>query len=187
LTNKGKYLSRNPLKRFLLTRFLARSRALVGVEAVSVLDVGSGEGLFWEDYVPPKLVALDIRHEALIEGRTRTGALAVEGSVFSLPFDDGSFDLVTAIEVLEHLVDPAAALDEIRRVTRGRLVASVPWEPFFSLATMAGSGKHVRRLGREPEHIQAFGPDVVRALLAERFAGVEVVTCFPWILAHAHI
>ncbi len=150
-----------------------------------MLDVGSGEGLFWEAYVPAKLVAVDVRHQALIEGRTRIGAMAINGNIFALPFREGTFDLVTAIEILEHLMDPAAALDEIRRVARDRVVVSVPWEPFFSISTILGSGKHIRRLGREPEHVQAFGPGDLENLLSERFSTVEVETCFPWILAHA--
>jgi putative flippase GtrA len=45
-----------------------------------------------------------------------------------LPFADGAFDLVTTLDVLEHIDDDVAALAEVRRVLRprGLLLAAVP-------------------------------------------------------------
>jgi len=64
----------------------------------------------------------------------------VQGSVLDLPFEDGSFDNVVAMEVLEHVTDPHRAFQEIRRVLKsdGRLVISVPsetwlWEKIWHL------------------------------------------------------
>ena len=52
------------------------------------------------------------------------------GSILALPFDAGSFDLITANMVFEHLDDPGAALHEIYRVLRpgGRLIFHTPNE-----------------------------------------------------------
>jgi SAM-dependent methyltransferase len=51
---------------------------------------------------------------------------AVTADVIALPFRDGSFDVVAAAFVLNHLPDPAAGLAELRRVTRagGAVLAS---------------------------------------------------------------
>ena len=47
-----------------------------------------------------------------------------QANVYDLPFSDGSFDVVFAHQVLQHLVDPVAALRELRRVLRvGGLLA----------------------------------------------------------------
>ena len=48
-----------------------------------------------------------------------------------LPFETGSFDLVTILDVLEHIQDDVAMLAEIRRLLRpgGRMVATVPAFP----------------------------------------------------------
>ncbi len=40
------------------------------------------------------------------------------GDVYALDFDDASFDVVHAHQVLQHLQDPVAALRELRRVLR---------------------------------------------------------------------
>lgn len=42
----------------------------------------------------------------------------MEGDVYDLPFEDGSFDFVHAHQVLQHLSDPLSALREMRRVAR---------------------------------------------------------------------
>lgn len=46
-----------------------------------------------------------------------------------LPFDDDTWEAIVCLEVLEHTVDPFAALREIRRVLKpgGLLLASAPW------------------------------------------------------------
>ena len=49
------------------------------------------------------------------------------GDATTLPFPDDSFDLVLAIEVLEHVPGPEAALSELARVCSGTFVASVPF------------------------------------------------------------
>ena len=48
------------------------------------------------------------------------------GDIYELPFDDGAFELVTAFEVIEHLLRPQKALDEIARVCSGCVVITVP-------------------------------------------------------------
>lgn len=50
----------------------------------------------------------------------------VHGYAEKLPFEDGSFDVVLCIQVLEHVDDPAAVVRELRRVTTpgGRVLAS---------------------------------------------------------------
>lgn len=183
MTNKGKYETTNPVKRYLLNRFLSRVRAEVTGLPGSVLDVGIGEGLFWQDGDSSRVFGIDIRHGALVEAAQRTQARVACGSALALPFDDDTFDVVTAIEILEHLMEPLNAVSEISRVTKGSAVISVPWEPWFSLLVLAGTGSHPRRLGREPEHVQAFGPKSLADTLACRFSTVDVRPCFPWLVA----
>lgn len=184
MSNFGKYQTRNPLKRALLERFLRRARADVPDNPeLSILDVGTGEGLFWDSSERDSVVGVDIRHEALKVAAERGIIRPVLASADRLPFSSGSFDFVVAIEILEHLSDPEPAIAEIARVARHGGLITVPWEPWFSLMVLAGTGQHVRRLGREPEHVQAFGPGQLTALLQPHFAVVSVGTCLPWLVA----
>ncbi len=100
---------------------------------MEILDVGCGPGTITADLarlVPEgRVVGLDRSVEVLELARAeRPSGLNLdyeEGDVYRLPFDPGSFDLVHAHQVLQHLADPVAALAEMRRVCRpGGLVAA---------------------------------------------------------------
>jgi 2-polyprenyl-3-methyl-5-hydroxy-6-metoxy-1,4-benzoquinol methylase len=95
---------------------------------------------------------------------------------------DRSADIVTCLEVLEHLEAPEPAIEELARICRGACVVSVPWEPFFRLGNL-GRGKDVRRWGNNPEHVQQFRPASLNRLLRRSFAEVTVRPCLPWLIA----
>ena len=61
----------------------------------------------------------------------RSGASAVGALITSLPFADASFDLVCALDIVEHVDDDAAALEELSRVARpgAAVLLSVPLHP----------------------------------------------------------
>ena len=117
------------------------------------------------------------------EGRHRQPSPTV-GDAGMLPFPDSCADLVTCIELLEHLPTFRPAVGELARITRGRCVVSVPWEPWFRLGNL-GRGKNVKRLGNDPEHVQAFTPARLRKALGHEFNQVRVIKSFPWLIAEA--
>ena len=92
-----------------------------------VLDVGAGTGVSTEDLGRSGAFAVgaDLSVGMLRAGR-RTGRTVplVAGDALHLPFPDASFDAVTISFALRNVVDAAAALRELGRVTRtgGRLV-----------------------------------------------------------------
>ena len=59
------------------------------------------------------------------------------------------------------------AVDELARITRGRCVVSVPWEPWFRLGNL-GRGKNVRRLGQRPRARPVLHPRAAAAALGRR-------------------
>jgi len=138
---------------------------LEGLAPRSLLDIGSGRGAFlwplvarFEDL---EVTAVDrVEHRVTDIEAVHTGGIArVRGrsaDVAALPFEDASFDVVTILEVLEHLEDPAAAARETLRVASGYVLASVP-----------------SREDDNPEHLRLF----TRASLTELFesAGAERV------------
>jgi SAM-dependent methyltransferase len=73
---------------------------------------------------------VDVSREAVCKLRTR-GASAAVGVVTALPFADRGFDLVCALDIVEHVDDDAAALREIARVASpgAAVLLSVPLHP----------------------------------------------------------
>jgi SAM-dependent methyltransferase len=111
---------------YLLPRLRASAR---------VLDIGCGPGTITADLaalVPDGYVtgidrAPDVLAAAQAEAdRRRQANVRFEvGDVYQLSFDDDTFDVVHAHQVMQHLSDPVAALTEMRRVCRpGGLVAA---------------------------------------------------------------
>ena len=106
---------------------------------MTVLDVGCGQGRHSFEALRrgADVTAFDFSRSDLDEVQTMFDAMAAEGQVpasgayrtvqgdaRAMPFDDSSFERVIASEVLEHIVEDDAAIDEIVRVTKpGGLVA----------------------------------------------------------------
>ncbi len=93
-----------------------------------VLDVAAGSGLLARALArrAKEVVAVDITPEMLAGGReaaTREGLgniTFMQAEAESLPFEDGSFDLVVTRFSLHHIAEPQRVVDEMARVARGR-------------------------------------------------------------------
>jgi SAM-dependent methyltransferase len=101
---------------------------------LTLLDVGCGPGTITADLAgrvaPGTVIAVEPTDAALDLARAELARRGVDGVVFAvgdvhdLPFDDGTFDVVHAHQVLQHVHDPVPALREMRRVCRpGGIVA----------------------------------------------------------------
>ncbi|MEJ7748226.1 MAG: methyltransferase domain-containing protein [Candidatus Limnocylindrales bacterium] len=101
---------------------------------MSILDVGCGPGTITRDLAslvaPGRVLGIDAAPEPLTAARSDAAAAGIDnvefalGDTYSLPGDDGTFDVVHAHQVLQHLADPIAALREMARVCRaGGLIA----------------------------------------------------------------
>jgi SAM-dependent methyltransferase len=155
------YRGRRTLLERLLPRLVPEGRR------ARILDVGSGVGVHarllarWGD-----AVLFDRSPDALAFARARARGSCCLGDAGRLPFSDGSFDLVLALDVLEHLEDDGGALAELERVVapEGKLLVMVPafeflWGPQDDVS------HHLRRYTR-PElvrRVRAAGFGVLRA------------------------
>jgi SAM-dependent methyltransferase len=98
------------------------------------LEVGAGFGnqIQYEDLSRQEYVAVDLREEMVAAVRERYPEVeaVVADAQRELPFDSRSFDRVLAVQVLEHMPNLPAALDEIARVLKpsGRFVVVIPCE-----------------------------------------------------------
>jgi len=102
---------------------------------VSSLIAGAGQRLEVAPGLRPRLPIagtqfVDISAPALAKLRDRGGQVAL-GKVSSLPFSDATFDLVCALDIIEHVDDDDSALSELVRVLRsgGLLLISTPLHP----------------------------------------------------------
>jgi SAM-dependent methyltransferase len=136
-----------------------------------LLDVGAGPGTISIDLARRLttgwVVAVDSAPSAVKAARQAAMDAGVDrvgfelGDVYALDFDDDSFDVSHAHQVLQHLGDPVAALREMRRVTRpGGLVAvrdadyaAMTWHPASAGLTRWRTVYRdlARALGGEPD------------------------------------
>ena len=117
-----------------------------------ILDVGCGTGgnlLLLSKYGDAE--GVDVSPDALTFCRERGLEKVKQGTAEQLPYDDATFDLVTALDVVEHLDDDLAGLKEMRRVLRpgGRVLIFVP--TFMFLWGLQDDVSHHRRRYRMSE------------------------------------
>lgn len=138
----------------------------------SVLDVGCGSSRILSSDEP--MVGLDIQLHKLRYAR-RYGKPLVHGSIFSLPFQDESFDCVVCSEVIEHVPAEEQVFDELSRVLKpgGRLVLGTPdydrrlWRVLEWLYARAAPG------GYADEHITHYSRANLQRYLEGRGFSVE--------------
>jgi 2-polyprenyl-3-methyl-5-hydroxy-6-metoxy-1,4-benzoquinol methylase len=146
------------------------------VEGRRLLDIGSGPGLFpriaaergWE------ASAIELNVES-VENMLKEGMRVIVKPLELADLPQGSFDLVTMWEVLEHVAEPRVLLAEARRILApgGLLLALVP-----------NAGSLVTRLLHERSdtfgghsHLNHFNPGSLSAILAAtRYETIELET-----------
>lgn len=184
-----KYATKNPIERRMLEGFLkALTASLPNDVPATVVEVGVGEGEISQRlrtrFPTATVVGVDLVDETLATHWRANGLACLYGDAGQLPFADDLADLVLAIEVLEHVPDPAAALREIARVARADVVLSVPREPIWRMLNLA-RGKYLRDLGNTPGHIQHWSTRSFTRLVEEHFDVIEVRRPLPWTLIQA--
>ena len=164
-------------------RFYERCELLLAdvIEGQRVLDLGCGDGRFSAALVGAgaSVVGVDASAEALRRARTvAPGAEFVKSEEgVPLPFGGDSFDLVWCGETLEHVVDVAQLLGEVRRVlvAGGMLLATTPNHARLRVAFEALAGGPLeRRLDPRSDHLRFFTAHTLRELLSG--AGFEQVS-----------
>jgi 2-polyprenyl-3-methyl-5-hydroxy-6-metoxy-1,4-benzoquinol methylase len=162
-------------RRFLLEHIRAGER---------VLDVGCGEGAFTAELARAgaHAVGIDVAEEPLRRARALHPELDLRlvdaGGAWDLP--DASFDAVWAGETIEHVLDTAAWLSEIRRVLRsgGRLLLSTPAHPPSRMLALAFSRRaFAAHFAPRGDHIRFYSRSTLTRLVDEfGFGEIDVVS-----------
>jgi SAM-dependent methyltransferase len=149
-----------------------------------ILDVGCGTGANLELLTEfGEVEGVDISQEALSFCRERGFTNVRHGAAERLPFADGSFDVVTALDVIEHLDDDLGSLKEIHRVLRpgGRVLLFVPAFMFlWGVQDDVSNHRRRYRLKELQEVVRTAGFEVERATYANLtfFAPILFVRTF---------
>ena len=185
-----KYRSRNPLARRLMESFLEAFDVLSAAAGVSAAyEAGCGEGQlsFRMARRGVAVRASDISERLVREANRQAEADGLPArfecaSIYDLTALDAGGELVVCCEVLEHLDDPAAALEVLANLARPYLLASVPREPLWRALNVA-RGAYWRRCGNTPGHVNHWSTAGFLRFLESRFEVVAVRTPLPWTMA----
>ena len=194
-----KYGSTNPVVKRLMAGFHSTLDELFAQAAPeSILDVGCGEGVLtveWAERLGDtqvgadaprgtggRVVGIDLadpKLQAEWAKRSRPNLEFRAEEATSLSFEDDSFDMACATEVLEHVPDPEATLAEMARVARRHLLVSVPREPLWRGLNMA-RGAYLRDLGNTPGHVNHWSKRAFTSLLSHYGTVEQARSPFPW-------
>jgi len=182
-----KYGSTNPVVKRLMAGFeRALDELFVRASPQTILDVGCGEGVLtekWAKRTRGRVVGIDLDDPQLHEQWEQRSAPNLEYRVMkaeNLPFEEGEFELASAIEVLEHVPDPAHTVAEMARVAKGgHLLVSVPREPLWRGLNMA-RGAYLQDLGNTPGHLNHWSKRSFVRLLSRHGEVLEARSPFPW-------
>jgi SAM-dependent methyltransferase len=145
---------------------LNRIAALVEAESPRLLDVGSSVGSVLEAALERgwEAVGTDVSASAVRFCRERNLPCRLFDGV-TLPFDDGSFDVLTSWHVIEHVADVRRALAEWFRVLRPGGVMALE-TPDAASPIVRFRGSRYRKFWA-PEHTYTFTPPTLAAFIAE--------------------
>ncbi len=139
-------------RRKIISEFVERACREIGKLRPRILDVGCGTGANLQMLSRFGVAeGVDVSPAALDFCRARGLSKVRQGAAEELPYEDAAFDLVTGLDVVEHLDDDIAGLKEMHRVLRpdGRAVLFVP--AFMFLWGVQDDISHHRRRYTLPE------------------------------------
>jgi 2-polyprenyl-6-hydroxyphenyl methylase/3-demethylubiquinone-9 3-methyltransferase len=150
------------------------------LDGKSAMDVGCGAGLLAEPLarLGARVTGLDVSPNLISVARDHASAsgLAIDYRTGELAELQGQFDLITCMEVIEHVADPAAFVGALakRLAPGGLLVMSTPnataWSKLLMITVAEGTG----RIPRGTHDFDKFiGPDRMKVVLSD--AGLKCI------------
>ena len=183
-----KYGSSNPIVKWMMQGFESTLSNLVAKAAPhEIHEIGCGEGYWVLRWNEQGMVTrgcdfstqvIELARENAI-GRGLSPLLFEARNIYDLEAARDSADLVVCCEVLEHLEDPGAGLEALRRVVGRHLIVSVPKEPLWCALNLA-RGKYIAHWGNTPGHIQQWSKGGFVKLVSQYFDVIEVHSPLPW-------
>jgi ubiquinone/menaquinone biosynthesis C-methylase UbiE len=140
--------------------------AMVPASAESLLDVGAGNGVFLSrlrDSRPMRYGGLERSDSARDVAQRELGIELTAGDIANLPFSARSWDVVTSLQVMEHLPNPLfnRAREEMARVANRYVIVNVPFREHRTFNRCPECGT------RFPDyyHVRRFTDDTMTTLI----------------------
>jgi 2-polyprenyl-3-methyl-5-hydroxy-6-metoxy-1,4-benzoquinol methylase len=154
-------------------RFYATLARRYGKRGARLLEIGSGMGHLVGDLSHTfKAFGMDLNHWAVNQSKATAESASLQtASAQELPFTDNAFNVVIIKHIVEHLPDPAKAINEIGRVTEkgGILILATP-----NLGSLLKPWKGGKWIGyQDPTHISLKEPQEWLKLVQD--AGFEFI------------
>lgn len=144
--------------------------SLVPKDTVSILDAGCGSAWVAKEFLPRGkfVTSMDVSTANPREALRRYPADHHAGLVadaFQLPLKPGSFDVVIASEIIEHVVDPKAFVHSLLRVVRpgGKLLISTPYKEVLRYSLCV----HCNQKTPQYAHLHSFDEHKLRSYAPE--------------------
>ncbi len=152
------------------------------LDGKTALDVGCGAGLLAEPLarLGAKVTAIDAAPEVIVVAKAHAAGqgLAIDYRHAAVEALDGHFDLVTAMEVIEHVAEPQAFLASLaaRLAPGGLLILSTPNRTPRSRLLMITIAEGIGQIPKGThEHERFITPDEMKAMMTA--AGLAVIDC----------
>lgn len=186
-SNYRKHTSDNPIQRALINRFHDKVQQIVtDLRPQTLLDAGCGEG-FVDEILLTAIPELQITGFDVLGDSVKLASLRnprgefTTGDIYNIEQPESSFDIVIALEVMEHLHEPDKALAEMARVAKDYVVLSVPHEPFFCLANAArGKNLDIDPKGSDPDHRNFWSREKFGEFVSRELDVITLTGSFPW-------
>jgi len=150
------------------------------LEGKTALDVGCGAGLLAEPLarLGAKVTAIDAAPELIEAAKAHAAGqgLSIDYRAVGVELLEAHFDLVTAMEVIEHVAEPQGFIDDLaaRLAPGGLMILSTPnrtaWSKLLTITLAEGFGQIPKGTHDFDKFID---PDTMRGLLAQ--AGLECI------------
>ena len=155
------------LVRTLQPWYIPPLREVVDVRGKRVLDVGCsfGQLVYWLEKAGATCTGIDISDVGVDWGRKNLGLDLRQASVLDWNGPAGSFDVITLIDVIEHLTDPVTMLERIRHLLKpgGLLYIKTP-----NFGAYASAGKSWKYLYFSLEHLLYFNIESLDRTVSSR-------------------
>jgi len=146
-------------KRPFMNSYWKREIRKFGIAKIRILDIGCGIGewLMSAGEVYPA-VGCDLSYYAVTEIKQNTKTPVLVSDALNLPFNDSTFSIITAFDVIEHLADPEVFLKSIFRVLQedGVLIFSTPNPNSFG-SKIKGRREDLKMLSYDQRAYEWFG------------------------------